>query len=160
MPTQTQKWIGIAISAVIVVAILSVPIHDTEEVETYYSYEPLAFRETLVREKQVRRICFPWFCEKTEVQYRLRNIDDYPGQFSLNIIFDNGTNTDTVTESVNINAGEEVSVSIVSPLKGQSAFELNTIAPKKAIPHKRVVPKKVNTFSQLDELWRFRLLRR
>ena len=160
MTSQVNKWIGWALGTVIAVAFLTAPIHEIDEVETYYTYEPLTYRQTLLRNRQVNRICFPWFCERTEVQYGLQNTADASGLFSVNFVFDNDTSRETNTKTITLYAGEEGSVSMVSSLRGQSRFGVNVIAPQKAMQHERTVTKKVNTLSKLDDLWRLRLLRR
>ena len=157
--TPGRGFVGLAVFAVIAVAILIVPVHEVEEVETYYTRELLTYEQTFVRESQVKRFCFPWFCDRTEVQYGLRNTDDALGEFHVNFVFDNDTDRDTKTETITIIAGEEVAVAVESPLRGHSEFTVNVIPPTKLVSHERTVTKKVSTLSKLGELRQLWLLR-
>lgn len=148
-----------ALLAVVAVAILIVPVHEVEEVETYYTPEELAYEQTLVRESQVTRFCFPWFCEKTQVQYGLRNTDDAPGEFRINLIFDNGSERESTTKTTTIIGGEERVVTVESPLRGKSDYTGNVIPPRKLVAHERTVTKNINTLSKLWELRPLRLLK-
>jgi hypothetical protein len=151
--------VGLAVFTVIAVSVLIAPVHEVEEVETHYTREPLTYEQTFARESQVRRFCFPWFCDKTQVQYGLRNTDDSLGEFPVNFIFDNGSDRATKTETTTIIAGEEVAVTVVSPLKGQSGFTINVIPPAKRVSHEWTVTKKVSTLSKLGELQQLGFLR-
>lgn len=76
--------VATAIALVIAGIIFFVPIGEVEEIETYYTTEPLEYEKSLIRETQVSRLIF-W--EATEVQYLVRNTDEIDGIFTLNFIF-------------------------------------------------------------------------
>ena len=149
---QSNGLIGSAILSVIAVAILLVPVHEVQEVETYDAREPLTYERTFLRESQVTRFCFPWFCDKAQVIYGLKNTDDVPGEFRINFIFDNRIERDTTTKSITIIAGEERAISVDSPIGGKSDFTVNVIPPRKIVTHERLVTKKINTLSKLNTL--------
>ncbi len=139
-----------AFGVIIAAIMMSTITWDVQEVETYFTSEPYTYEQSLVRENQIRK--FPWFYEVTRAQYIIKNTDVKMGTFDLNFIFDNGTDTETRTETVEIRAGEEKAVTVDSPLKGESKVTLNVIPPKKSIPHERTVTKKVNGWNYV---WRF-----
>ena len=143
-----------AIGAVIVVAILLVPVHEVEQAETYYISEPLTYEETFLRASQVNRFCFPWLCAKTEVQYGIKNTDSDVGQFVITFIFDTGKDRATENVPQTIASGEEMTVSQTSPFRGVSEFSVDVSPPSKLVPHQRTVTKSVNTLSQLRGLRR------
>ena len=141
-----------AIGAAIVVAILLAPVHEVEQVETYYISEPLTYEETFRRASQVNRFCFPWFCDRTEVQYGIRNTDSDVGKFLITFAFDNGTDRATENVPQTVGSGEESTVSQTSPFRGVSEFSVGVAPPSKLVPHQRTVTKRVNTLSQLRRL--------
>ena len=145
-----------AVGAVIAVAILLIPIHAVEELETFFTSEPLAYKETFVRHSQVGGFCFPWFCNKTEVQYGLRNMDEAQGAFNVNFVFDNGSEVATKTVSTSVIAGEEVAITTKSPLKGESEVRINVLSPVKSVPHERKVIRRVSTLSRIPVWFRLR----
>jgi hypothetical protein len=117
---------------------------DVPVVETYPTYEPYDYEDTLVRESQIRK--FPWFSEVTRVQYLVTNTDAKTGTFALNFTFDNGIEIATLTETVAIGAGEERAMTVDSPLKGVSRFTVNVIPPGKSVLHERTVTKKFHVW--------------
>ena len=143
-----------AIGAVIAVAILLAPVHEVEQVETYYISEPLTYEETFLRPSQVNRFCFPWFCDKTEVQFGIRNTDSDVGNFVITFAFDNGKDRATENVPQTLGSGEELTVSQTSPFRGISEFTVGVAPPSKLVPHQRTVTKHVNTLSQMWELRR------
>jgi hypothetical protein len=118
-----------------------VPIVDVQETETYFTSEPYTYQQSLVRVNQVRN--FPWIHEVTQAQYIIKNTDAQKGSFVLNFRFDNGGQTETKTETVDILAGEEKAVAIDSSLNGESKVTLNVIPPNKSITQQRTVTKKL-----------------
>lgn len=128
---------------------------EVQEVETYFTYEPYTYEQSLVRVNQTRN--FPWIYEATQAQYIVKNTDSQKGMFVLNFIFDNGAETETKTKTVDILAGEKKAVTMDSSLKGESTVTLNVIPPKKSIPQERTVTKKVNAWNYIGRLvFRFR----
>ena len=125
---------------------LSLPLHDREEVETYYTEEVLTYTESSVQDTQVRRFCLPWFCERTEVEYVLQNTGAVAGDFILHFQFHSGG--EAVTESVTLSVGPgEVGIAkSVSPFEGRSEYTIGVEPPVVKIPHRRTVTRKVNTF--------------
>lgn len=140
----------LAVCVVIAASILSAPIGEVQETETYFTSEPYTYQQSLVRVNQVRN--FPWINEVTQAQYIVKNTDAQKGPFVLNFRFDNGAETETKTKTVDILAGEEKAVTIDSSLKGESKVTLNVIPPKKSIPQQRTVTKKLTGW---DYIWRF-----
>ena len=128
--------------------------HEVEQTETYYVSEPLTYEETFLRASQVNRFCFPWRCEKTEVQYSIKNTDNAMGTFVINFAFDDGRDRATENVSLMIGPGEELTVSQTSPFKEVSEFSVSVAPPSKLVPHQRSVTKRVSTLSQLGELRR------
>ena len=55
--------------------------------------------------------CFPWFCDKTEVQYGIRNTDSDVGKFLITFAFDNGKDRATENVAQTVGSGEEMTVS-------------------------------------------------
>ena len=141
-----------AVGAVIVVAILLAPVHEVEQAETYHISEPMTYEETFLRASQVNKFCFPWFCDKTEVQFGIRNTDSDVGKFVITFAFDNGTDRATENVAQTVGPSEEMTVSQSSPLRGVSEFSVGVAPPSKLIPHQRTVTKHVNTLSQLRRL--------
>ena len=143
-----------AVGTVIVISIMLVPIHDIEQTETYFTREPLTYEETFVRAKQVRPFCFPWFCDKTQDQYGIKNTDNGIGIFTVTFAFDNGTDRGTENVSIEVQAGTEMTISQNSPLRGISEYSVDVTPPSKLVSHQRTVTKRVNTLSQLSGLRR------
>ena len=154
--TTANGLIGYAVAAMFAVALLLAPVHRVEDVEIFFTREPLQYQQSFVSKDQVRGFCFPWFCEKTEVRYLLRNTDEYPGDFSLNFVFSKASEIATKTVSTRAKAGEEVAVVVKSPIRGQSEFTVNVLAPTKSVPQERTVVKHVNTLSRLPQLLKLR----
>jgi len=132
---------------IVSILLLTVPIVPVEITETTYTSEPYTYEQSLVRTTQIRK--FPWINKITRVQYIIKNTDVRKGSFDLNFIFDNEVDTDTITKSVDILAGEEKAVTVDSHLKGESTVTLNVIPPKKLIPQKSTVTKNVTTWNWL-----------
>ena len=123
-----------------------------EQAETYYISEPLTYEKTFLRASQVNRFCFPGFCDKTEIQYGIRNSDSNVGQFLITFAFDNGKDRATENVRQTVGTGEEMTVSQTSPFRGVSEFSVGVAPPSKLVPHQRTVSKHVNTLSQLRRL--------
>lgn len=143
-----------AVAAAIAVILLIAPIHDVEEVETYYTKDELTYRGLSFAETQVRRFCFPWFCDKTEVQYVFQNTSNATGDFVVRIHFFNDFSQATETLKSSVAPGDQASVTVVSPLKGRSQFKVDVVPPVVSVPHERTVTKRVNTFVKLYDLLR------
>ena len=143
-----------AVGTVIVFSILLVPMHDVEQTETFFTREPLTYEETFVRANQVRPFCFPWFCDKTQVQYGIKNTDNSVGEFTVTFAFDNGTDRGTENVSVEVQAGAETTISQNSPHRGISEFSVDVTPPSKLVSQQRTVTKRVNTLSELSGLRR------
>ena len=157
--TTFHGLIEYAVAAVFAVALLLAPVHRVEETETFFTREALTYQQSFVGKDQVKGFCFPWFCEKTEVRYLLSNTDLYPGDFNLNFVFSNASEVATKTVTTRAKAGEEMAVVVKSPIRGQSEFTVNVLAPAKPVPHERTVVKYVDTLSMLPgwlKLRRFR----
>ena len=129
--------------------IFFVPIHEVEEIETYYTSEPLTFEKSLILETQVSR----WiFSNATEVQYIVKNTDVIDGVFTLNFVFRNEKETKSSTKRITILAGAQEAITEVSPLSGESTVTLNIIPSNKSVPHERTIIKKITTWDKLREL--------
>lgn len=149
------KIVITAFGIVLFAIIMSTVTWDVQEVETYFTSEPYTYEQSFVRVNQIRK--FPWISEVTQAQYIVKNTDVKMGTFGLNFIFDNGTDTETKTKTVDILAGEEKAVTVDSPLKGKSTVTLNVIPPKKSVPQERTVTKKVNGWNYFGRfIFRFR----
>lgn len=135
------------ISIIVSIILLTVPIIPVEITTTTYASEPYTYQQSLIRTTQVRN--FPWIKEVTQFQYIIKNTDVRNGSFDLNFTFDNNEDTDTITKSVDILAGEEKAVTVDSPLRGESTVTLNVIPPKKLIPQETTITKNVTTWSWL-----------
>ena len=158
--TMASGPIGYAVAAVIAVAVLLAPFHRVEEVELFFTREPLTYEQTFFNKGQVRGFCFPWvLCNNTEVQYGLKNTDDAPGDFNVNFLFKSDSKVAARTIPARVIPGEEVVVVAKSPLRGESEVTVNVLVPTKDVPHERTVVKHVNTFSKLPDLLRLRRLR-
>jgi len=141
--------VATAIALLIAGIIFFVPIGTVEEVETYYTSEPLKYEKSLISEKQVSK----WiFFQATEVQYIVKNADEIDGLFTLNFLFSNEKETKSSTTRITILAGAQEAVTEVSPLNGVSNVILNVIPPNKQVRHERIVIKEVTTWDRLREL--------
>jgi hypothetical protein len=124
---------------------------DIDVVEPYYTSEPYHYEQTLVREIQVTN--FPWFWQEvTQAQYLVKNTEDRNGTYTLNFLFDNGTNSETRTQEVEILSGETKAVTINSPLTGLSTVSLKVVPPNKSVLQQRTVKKKVNVWNYIPGL--------
>jgi hypothetical protein len=142
--------IGGAIALVIVLIIVSSPIIPVQETVTHYTSEPYSFKQEIVREKQVRP--FPWFWEVTQTQHLIKNTDSADGVFTLNYLFDNGSESKTRTKKVKILAHGEESVTMNSPLSGKSAVSLNVIPPYRSVAQEEIVTKNVSVWYFVNPL--------
>ena len=129
--------------------IFFIPIHEVEEIETYYTDEPLTFEKSLKLETQVRQWIF-W--DATEVQYIIKNTDVIDGVFTLNFIFRNEKDIKSSTKRIAILAGAQEAITVVSPLFGVSNVTLNVIPSNKSVRHERTITKKITTWDKLREL--------
>jgi len=141
--------VGVAVALLIAGIIFFVPIGTVEEVETYYTAEPLTFEKSLEHEAQVRRWIF-W--DATEVQYIIKNTDAKDGVFTLNFIFSNEKEIKSRTKKIKILAGAQEAVTEVSSLNGVSKITLNVIPPNKSVLHERIVSKEVTLWDRIWEL--------
>lgn len=121
---------------------------DVQVVEKYTQYQYYDYTQSLIRTNQVRA-GFLWLDEVTQAQYLVTNKEAQKGSFSLNFIFDNGTETKTVTKTVTILAGEQKAITENSPISGVSQVSLNVTPPIKAIQAERTVTKKVNGWNYI-----------
>lgn len=132
--------VALAIALVVAGTILFVPIGKVDEVETYYTVEPVTYEKTIASESQVSRWIF-W--NATEIQYLIKNTDDVDGIFTLNFIFKNEGDVKTSTKRMEILAGAQEAITVTSPLNGVSTIILNIIPSSKSIPHTRIVTREV-----------------
>lgn len=148
---NAQGIVSVAVGLVIGAIVFSIPIHEIEVEESYYTTEPHQYQQTLVRERQV--IDWPRFWRSvTEAQYLIKNTENTDGTFTLNFLFDNGTDTKTKTQRVRILAGEERAVKMKSTLAGQSTISLNVVPPNRSEVQYRSVKKMVSTWYYLPGL--------
>ena len=133
------------------------PLHDREEVETYYTEEVLTYTETSVQDTQVTRFCFPWFCERTEVEYGLQNTGAVAGDFAVHFQFHNDGEAATESVTLSVGPGEAEVARSVSPFEGRSEYMIRVEPPVLKIPHRRTVTKQVSTFRVLYDLLPHRL---
>lgn len=147
MPWSILANPRVVLLIIVSIILLTVPIIPVEITTTTYTFEPYTYQQSLIRTTQVRN--FPWIKEVTQVQYIIKNTDVRDGSFDLNFVFNNGEDTDTITKSVDILAGEKKAVTVDSPLKGESTVTLNVIPPKKSIPQESTITKNVTTWSWL-----------
>lgn len=144
-----QAIVATAVALFIAGIIFFVPIGTVEEVETYYTSEPLEYEKSLISEKQVSKLIF-W--NATEVQYLVSNTDEIDGIFTLNFVFSNEKETKSSTTRITILAGAQEAITEVSPLNDVSNVILNVIPPNKQVRHERIVIKEVTTWDRLREL--------
>lgn len=142
--------VALALCVVIAGAVLSSPIAEEEYTETVYTSEPYTYKQTFIRESQVRTGFF-WHKEVTQVQYMITNNESIKGKFSLNFIFDNGVKTEVILKEVDISAHEQKAMTVNSPLSGISKHTLNITPPNKSIPHQIIKTKKITGW---EALWR------
>ena len=140
-----QAIIGTVIGLVFAAILLTTITWEIDVVEPYYTKEAYHYEQTFVREKQVPN--FPWFWQEvTQAQYLVKNTDDKDGTYTLNFLFDNGTNSETETMEVDIMSGEEKAITVNSPLTGVSTISLNVVPPNKLVLQQRTIKKRVNTW--------------
>lgn len=151
---QMHPLIWLAIGVVVAGAILSAPMADETYVETYYTAQPYTYDVHFIRDEQVRT-GFLWLKKVTQTQYEVTNTDTQQGKFTLNFIFDNGSETQSKTETVTILRGEHKTVTMNSPLSGNSSAKLYVIPPNKEVAQQRTVHKKVNGWVYLWRLMPF-----
>ena len=149
---MSAQGIITTVIAIIVAAILMSTITwQIDVVEPYYTSEPYHYELTLVRQQQVTKP--PWFWQTaTQAQYLVKNTEDRDGSFTLNFLFDDGTNTRTKTMKVEILAGEERAVTITSPFAGESTISLSVVPPNKSELQYRTVKKTVSAWYYLPGL--------
>jgi len=139
------------LGVIIAVMLASTITWEVPDVETYVTFEPYNYEQSIVHESQEKR--FLWFFEFTQVQCIVKNTDTKGGNFSLNFIFDNGEKTVTKTKTVEIMAGEKKAVAMDSPIGGKSSVTLNVIPPSHSIPHERTVMKEVTVLDYIGLGW-------
>lgn len=142
-------YAGGTLFAVGVFVAFLIPLHDREEIETYYTEEVLTYSESSVQDTQVRRFCFPWFCERTEVEYGLQNTGEVAGDFIVHFQFHNDSESATESATLNVGPGEVGIAKSVSPFEGRSEYTIGVEPPVVRIPHQRTVTRRVNTFRLL-----------
>ena len=131
---------------------LFIPLHEKEEAETYFIEEVLTYAESSVLDKQITEFCFPWFCDRTEVEYGFQNTSTIPGDFVVHIRFFNGTEEATESVPSSVAPGEDALVNVVSPLKGRSQYKVEVVPPVVSVRRERTVTRQVNTLRMLYDL--------
>ncbi len=139
-----------AIVLVVVLIIVSSPIIPVQEPVTEYTSQPYSFSQTFVRERQVRP--FPWFREVTQEQYVITNNDAADGKFTLECLFDNGSESQTKTVKADVPARGQQSVSIDSPLSGMSTVTLKVVPPYRIVAQTKMRTKNVSVWYFVNPL--------
>jgi hypothetical protein len=148
---NAQGIIAVVVAVIVAAILMSTVTWQIDVVEPYYTSEPYHYEQTLVREKQVTKL--PWFWQTaTQAQYLVKNTEGKDGTFTLNFLFDDGTNSRTKTMRVEILAGEQKAVTITSPLTGVSTISLSVVPPNKSELQYRTVKKTVNAWYYLPGL--------
>lgn len=144
----------VALSIVISLVILSVPIIPTEVTEISYKLEPLSFEITSpIRYVTKTEFCLPQIiCTVIEAHQSIKNTDNLTGIFYLNFVFNNSIEKKSVTESVGLLPGEEKEVFTDVPFPDQVDAVVNVIPPKKSVPEKKVITKNVSAWSILGSV--------
>lgn len=130
---------------IVALVIMSVPIIPKQYTVTEYTYDALSYEMTspviLVSKS------FLLFFKRTEAHQGIKNTDSSSGTFSLNFVFNNGIERETITENVKLLPGEEKEVKTKVPLSGDVDVEVNVIPPYRPIPEETLMEKKVNVWS-------------
>ena len=149
-----SPFVGVGIGGLLAMLL---PLHEVEEIETYYTKEVLTYTESSVQDTQVTRFCFPWFCDRTEVEYGLQNTGAVAGDFVVHFQFHSDGEVATESATLSVGPGEAGVARSVSPFKGRSEYTIRVEPPVVKLPHLRTVTKPVNTFRILYDLLPHRL---
>lgn len=149
-----EARVGLALGLVLFLTICSLPLIPIQVDVTHLTAEYYSFDQELIRERQVRP--FPWFWEETQVQYLITNHDLDDGKFTINYLFDNGSDSRTRSKKVNVPAGERVTVTINSPLPGKSDVSVNIVPPYRIKATQETITKNVSVWHFCNPLLWFR----
>ena len=150
--------IGSLVLLVVAVVVLNLEVGTETVVQAYYTYEPLRWEETFVREGTTKKWQWGWPPRVTvpQVQYGLKNVDSIEGEFLVSVSFDNGVDRRSENERVVLAPGQEETVFVASPIRGQQSFGIGVTPPSKHVERLREVEVSYRVY---DKLWQLRGMR-
>ena len=148
MPWQILTNPYVIVCIIISVALLNAPIIPVQVTELEYTSHPLSFEKTSPPRLLTKTVLL--FFTHVVAQQSIKNTDNQTGTFDLNFVFDNGSEKETATESVDLRSGEEKVVYTDVPISGQLNVSVNVIPPKRYSVQKKVVEKNVSALSALS----------
>ena len=143
---------------VVAVVVLNTEVGTETVVQAYYSHEPLRYEKTFVREETTRKWQWGWPLRVTvpQVQYGLKNVDSVEGEFLMTVSFDNGSDRRSENRRVTLAPGQEETVVVSSPIRGQQSFRVGITPPSKQVEWLREVEVPYKVY---EKLWQLRDLR-
>ncbi|MXX92782.1 MAG: hypothetical protein F4Y63_04910 [Chloroflexi bacterium] len=157
-----RNGIGALFVLVVAVVVLNLEVGTETVVQPYYTYEPLRWEETFVREGTTTKWQWGWPPRVTvpQVQYGLKNVDSIGGQFLVSVSFDNGVDRRSENKRVVLAPGQEETVFVASPISGQQSFGLDVTPPSKRVQQLREVEVSYKVYEKLWQLRDMRFLSR
>ena len=150
--------IGSLVFLVAAVVVLNLEVGTETVVQAYYTYEPLKYEETFVREGTARKWQWGWPPRVTvpQVQYGLKNVDSVEGEFLMSVSFDNGVDRRSENKRVTLAPGQEETVFVSSPIRGPQSFGVGITPPSKRVERQSEVEVSYKVY---EKLWQLRDLR-
>ena len=157
-----MKYFPIGLSSLLLVPIailiLNMELGTETVVQDYYSYEPLRYEETFVREGTTTKWQWGWPPRVTvpQVQYGLKNVDAVEGEFLVNVVFTDDSERENGHRRVRLEAGQEETVIFDSPIRGPQSFEISVEPSFKRMQRQREVEVPYKVY---DKLWQLKDLK-
>lgn len=150
--------LGSLVFLVAAVVVLNVEMGTEAVVQAYYTYEPLKYEETFLREGTTRKWQWGWPPRVTvpQVQYGLKNLDSAEGEFLVSVSFDNGVDRRSENKGVTLAPGQEETVFVNSPIRGPQSFSVGVTPPSKRVERLREIEVSYKVY---EKLWQLRDLR-
>ncbi len=153
-----QSGLGLLILLVAAIVVLNMEVGTETIVEAYYTYEPLRYEETFVKEGTTRTWQWGWPPRVTipQIQYGLKNVDSIEGEFLVTFSFDNGSERRSENKRVTLAPGQEETVFVSSRIRGPQSFSAGVTPPSKRVERLREVEVSYKVY---EKLWQLRALR-
>ena len=157
-----MKYFQIGLSSLLLVPIailiLNMELGTETVVQDYYSYEPLRYEETFVREGTTTKWQWGWppRVAVPQVQYGLKNVDPVEGEFLVNVVFTDDSERENGHRRVRLEPGQEETVIFDSPIRGPQSFEISVEPSFKRVQRQREVEVPYKVY---DKLWQLKDLK-
>ena len=152
---QFHVGLGSLLLVPVAILILNMELGTETVVQAYYSYEPLRYEETFVREGTTTKWHWGWPPRVTvpQVEYGLKNIDAMEGGFLVNVVFTNDIERKNGHRRITLEPGQEETVIFDSPIQGPQSFDVSVEPSFKRVQRQREVEVHYKVY---DKIWQLK----